>query len=273
MKLGNIIDAIEGLGNNGQDKADRRGLLRSWSKAGLLLATSMAITSKAHAEEDKVRISDAMNVILDMAHLISEYYSAALRTEGLIPTGKQRQTFLAMYADITGHIGYMKGQIIAMGGKPVDVKGYDFSGGQGTEAGPFENSLSDYNIFLELAQLMEDIATGSFKSQVGNFTTSRAVVESAFNMHSINARHAAHIRSLRKALGVDVEPWITMYNGVSDREIDNEVYHRESTAIQLDFTITEITKGKVSANRSREAFDDEFNTGEVIAFIRKFVIV
>jgi len=78
--------------------------------------------------------------------------------------------------------------------KPV----FDFSGGNGTMLGPFATVFTNCNVFLAVAQTFEDTGVRAYKGRAGELVGGGDLLTAALQIHSVEARHAAHIRLMRK---------------------------------------------------------------------------
>lgn len=77
---------------------------------------------------------------------------------------------------------------------------FDFTGGVGTTpgAGPFIRAASEKPFALVTTQGFEDTGVRAYKGQAGNLLSNTVVLETALRIHSVEARHAAKIRRLRR---------------------------------------------------------------------------
>ena len=110
---------------------------------------------------------------------------------------------------------------------------------------PFANTAD----FLLVAQYIEDLGAAAYKGQVQNLLAAgeagKTVLAGALAIHSVEARHAAGIRTLRQMMGVNTRPWIR--NG---REV---IYKENRSGSPIPF--------------NSEAFDGYATQQEVLALV------
>jgi hypothetical protein len=103
-------------------------------------------------------------------------------------TEAESQAVDQILANETDHVSTLS----ALATAPADT--YDFTGGSGSEDGPF--SLTSKEDFFAAAQLLADASVRAYKGQFENLL-GNANLTTAFQIHSVEARHAAQIRNLR----------------------------------------------------------------------------
>ena len=96
-----------------------------------------------------------------------------------------------------------------------------------------------------------------------------AVLTAALNIHSVEARHAAHIRMMRKANGASVKPWITGKDSGIDNAVVQAIYNGEENTTQAGVDVK--TLGGFSANAITEAFDEPLTKEQVLAVATLFI--
>lgn len=158
-----------------------------------------------------------------------------------------KQAFAAYGADEVQHVADLSTVLIALGGDPNQIK---------IPANPNYNAILKRNPFANLPdfllalQFVEDLGAAAYKGQVQNLQAAgkagETVLAGALAIHSVEARHAAGIRSLRQAVvGVDVRPWIR-----SQREV---IYPENRRGAMIPF--------------QTEAFDGFATQEEVLALV------
>ena len=90
-------------------------------------------------------------------------------------------------------------------------------------------------------------------------------------IHSVEARHAAHVRKIRRMTGADAteKPWIT---GKSTNGIGAAVqpsYDGEENTQQLTINVT--TLPGATTNASTEAYDEPLSMDAVLAIVGPFI--
>ena len=168
-----------------------------------------------------------VRAVLEFAYLLenleAEFYKAVLGTSA---TAAQNTRFAEVRSAIStsaetlgtlqqiakheaAHVALLRAAIAAAGGSAATYTGaeFDFTGGNGSGAGPFADAQRDPAVLLALAQVLEDTGVRAYKGQVELLMGDKAVLTTAMRIHAVEARHAARIRRLRNV--TDLKPWIT----------------------------------------------------------------
>lgn len=100
------------------------------------------------------------------------------------------------------HVATLRAAIVAKGGTPptLTAASFDFSGGNGSNTGPFAGVFNNVQVLLLAAQTFEDLGVRAYKGQAGRLINDEAILETALRIHSVEARHAAKIRKVRRML-------------------------------------------------------------------------
>jgi hypothetical protein len=103
------------------------------------------------------------------------------------------------------------------------------------------------------------------------------VLEAALQIHSVEARHAAHIRQMRRALGGALvvgtpKPWITGKMSNINSPAVQASYDGEENTIQATVQITGIGGQAVSADAASEAFDEPLTMTQILAIVDPFIV-
>ena len=208
MNLSNIFQEIENVDEEIYDRVDqRRDVVKNFFKFGSKVAlASMPVAlggllNKAYGRVPG-RILDILNFALTLEHLEYRFYETAMNTPNLLPA-KDNLNIIRDHE--RAHVKFLQDTITQSGGTPVAEGKYDF-----TAKGTFPNVFTDYKEFLSVAQAFEDTGVGAYKGQASNIKRSNDILEAALRIHSVEARHAAHIRFVRLKSGYDaaVRPWI-----------------------------------------------------------------
>ena len=192
---------------------------------------------------------------------------------GIIPAGAALTALTTIRDHENEHVNFLKTAITAAGGKPVSYTAADFDF---TAHGTFPTVFSDYGLMLAVAQTFEDTGVRAYKGQAGNLITNNDYLTAALQIHSVEARHAAHLRSMRRAngslipAGVVLKPWITLnQSGIGSTAVQAS-YNGEENVTQLGITITNIGGQMVSASAASEAFDEPLTKEQVTAIVTPF---
>ncbi|MBL7700140.1 MAG: ferritin-like domain-containing protein [Chitinophagaceae bacterium] len=282
MNLSNIIDEIEKADGEAFDRVNsRRSVLRNFAgvtgKAALaaLPVAFGSLFKKAYAGTRGVQdVFDVLNYALTLEYLEAEFYVQSLLAPGLL-SGQLAMSIQTISKHETAHVNFLKAAITAAGGTPVDKPGFDFSGGKGSGDGPFKNAFSDLGLFLAVAQAFEDTGVRAYKGRAAELLGGEAVTTAALQIHSVEARHAAHIRYMRQQLGSGVgnlQPWITGNMSGIDSELVQPSYNGEENTMQASVEITGINGFEISAESASEAFDEPLTPEQVLAIVDGFIV-
>lgn len=275
MNLQNILNDIEKTDPEFYEKtSERRHLLKSFGSKVALAALPFALGSlfkKAYGKTTDA-ILDTLNYALTLEYLEAEFYNTAIASSGLIPGGAAAGAIAKIAADENAHVAFLKSAITSAGGTPVSKPTFDFSGGNGSGNGPFATAFSDYALFLAVAQTLEDTGVRAYKGAAGNLMSNNDVLTAALNIHSVEARHASHIRKMRKEAGVDVKPWITGNQSGIPAGLVEANYAGEENTMQAGVNIVGINGKAISANAASEAFDEPLTVNDVLAIVDPFIV-
>ena len=109
------------------------------------------------------------------------------------------------------------------------------------------------------------------------------MLTAALQIHSVEARHASHIRQMRRNLptgslipaGVVLQPWITLAQSGIDtgnagaNAAIQAIYAGEENVSQANVPITSAT---IAANEASEAFDEPLTKAQVTAIVDPFIV-
>ncbi|MDO7885185.1 ferritin-like domain-containing protein [Hymenobacter cheonanensis] len=209
MNFFQIISEIEKVDPEVYDRLDSRrsvfkhmsGLGQKLSAAALPLAVG-AIFNKAYAQTPSgLAVTDVLNFALKLEYLESIFYSQRTALVGLSSVNAAALTLIA--TDESNHVNFLRTTITALGGMPVTATAadFDYTGGKGTNAGPFADYRTNPATYLALAQSFEDTGVRAYKgaAPLAVVMANKTVLTAALNIHSVEARHASHLRSMRRA--------------------------------------------------------------------------
>lgn len=261
------------------DRVDtRRKAMSAFAGLGKKIALVSAplmlgsILNKAYGQTPGTSVIDVLNFALTLEYLEYEFYQKATASAGLIPSGAPTNAIITIRNHELAHVNFLKTAITGAGGTPVAKPTFDFSGGNGTGTGPFATAFSNYQLFLAVAQTLEDTGVRAYKGQAGNLINSDDVLEAALNIHSVEARHASHVRQMRKANNFgDVKPWITGKDTGGIGALVQANYNGEELTTQAGVNIINIGGKNVSANAASESFDEPLTTAQVLALVDPFI--
>lgn len=282
MNLNNIIYEIEKADGDVKGRLDtRRSALKNFASfTGKAALASLPIAfgslfKKAYAGTKGVQdVFDVLNYALTLEYLEAEFYAQSLLAPDLL-TGNTAMSIQTISKHETAHVNFLKAAITAAGGTPVDKPEFDFSGGKGSGDGPFKTAFSDLALFLAVAQTFEDTGVRAYKGRAAELLGGGDVTTAALQIHSVEARHAAHIRYLRQQLGSgfgNLQPWITGNMSGINSELVQPSYNGEENTMQASVEITGINGFEISSDAASEAFDEPLTPEEVLAIVDGFIV-
>ena len=133
----------------------------------------------------------------------------------------------------------------------------------------------------------EDTGVRAYKGQAPRLINNNDVLTAALQIHSVEARHASHIRQMRRNLttlpnlvpaGVTLQPWITLaQSGIDTTNAGANAaiqmsYAGEELTTQATVNIINIGGNTISANEASEAFDEPLSKMQVNAIVDPFVV-
>ncbi len=290
MNLQNILSEIEQKDPEVFDKlSDRRKAMKSFSNfAGKVALASIpfafgGMLKKAYGQTPSDVIA-VLNFALTLEYLESEFYKLGVAAPGLIPAGAPLTALTKIRDDENKHVQFLRTAITASGGTPVSftAASFDFTGGNGTQAGPFVGVFTNYDLFLAVAQTFEDTGVRAYKGQAPNLMSNNDILTAALNIHSVEGRHAAHIRYMRKARQTanpgnalyvgNIKPWITLKMSNIGSTAVQASYNGEEITTQAGVNILNVGGQTFSAETASEAFDEPLTKDQVLAIVDPFII-
>lgn len=278
MNLLNIITEIEKKDPEVYDRInDRRSALKNFTGfASKVAAVSMpfmlgSMFKKAYGQTT-TSIVGVLNYALTLEYLESEFYIAGVaRGTALIPAANL-PAFTTIRDHEVAHVAFLRAAITGAGGTPVAKPTFDFTAGNGNNMGPYADVFTNYGTFLAVSQAFEDTGVRAYKGQAGAVMTNKDVLTAALRIHSVEARHAAHVRRLRKERGAaNNDPWITGNNAGGIPGVA-AVYAGEENVAQAGITITNINGLAISVDAATEAFDEPLTMAQVLAIVDPFIV-
>ncbi len=175
------------------------GLGQKLSAAALPLAVG-AIFNKAYAQTPAgLMVNDVLNFALKLEYLESYFYQQRTALVGLSAVNASALTLIA--TDEANHVKFLTGVLGTNAIANPTAAAFDFTGGKGSNAGPFADYRTNPATYLALAQSFEDTGVRAYKgaAPLSAIMANQTVLTAALNIHSVEARHASHIRSMRRA--------------------------------------------------------------------------
>jgi hypothetical protein len=139
------------------------------------------------------QVVDILNYALTLEHFEATFYRTANAKDGLIPP-KYRGLFLEIGKHEGGHVALLSN---ALGNAAVKPPKFDFTAG-----GRYADVFSNFKTFSTLSSTIEDTGVAAFKGQIPNLAGT-PVLQTALQIHSVEARHAGSVRVLVGKPGSD----------------------------------------------------------------------
>ncbi|MDB5233587.1 MAG: hypothetical protein JWR44_580 [Hymenobacter sp.] len=201
MNFFNIIDHLAEVDPDVLDRFDsRRAVFNSLgtvAKRSALAASPLflgALFQKAYAGTTALP-ADVLNYALTLELLEADFYRQFIAA-GTIPAGAPAAAIAKIKQHEDAHVTLLTAAVRTAGGTPVT--------GTSTSGVRFRASAlpTAYADQLQVAQLLEDTGVRAYKGRAAELVGTDLLTV-ALRIHSVEARHAAHIRTMRGQL-----PWV-----------------------------------------------------------------
>ncbi len=298
MNLQNIINEIEKVDPEVYEKLDtRRKVMKNFANISGKLALAVvpvalgSMLSKAYGQTVPTAVVDALKFALTLEQLEAAFYNAIVAAPGLNATltGNSRVAIEKIRDDENKHVTFLSSTIASITGSPAPTAPlFDLTGGNGSGTGPFSGAndpRTNYAVALAMAQTFEDTGVRAYKGQAGAFIPSTGMVndllEAALRIHSVEARHAAKIRIMRREStlavppGYDLKPWITLNEtGVIApfSALVQASYNGEELTTQAGVNLVGTLGGvPISAAAASASFDEPLTKAQVLLIVDPFI--
>ena len=286
MNFANILNHIAETDPEIYERlSPRRKVIRNFVQKVSLTALPFAIGglfNKAYGQVAPDPILEVLNFALTLEHLEHEFYKKALSfsvgpvaPDPLIPSGLDQQAIIKITNHEWKHVVFLQQTISSMGKAFIDVPKFDFSAG-----GAYPTVFDDYDMFLAIAQTLEDTGVRAYKSGAAVLAEQPELLKAALRIHTTEARHAAHIRMMRRnapsaLIMGDVTPWVTGTEsniaGANDEII--LAYSAEDKTEQMKIQIVGINgQTFVNEEHATQAFDEPLAVADVLRIASKFIV-
>ncbi|PSR52202.1 dessication-associated protein [Adhaeribacter arboris] len=275
MNIPNLLTQIEKVDPEIYERLDsRRAIFKHFAGFGKKLAVAAvplafsSMLNKAYGQTNR-SVTDVLKFAYLLENLEAEFYKqAAAKDIFLTPAGKG--AFETIRNHEVAHVAFLK---TALGADAptytADTFDYDAGGLLGGK------TFTDYATMLAVAQAFEDTGVRAYKGQAAFLISNNDVLQAALQIHSIEARHAAHIRRMRRdmaAMPANQKPWITGKDLGGLPSIIQPVYDGEELTTQATVKITGTFGGiTISEAAASEAFDEPLTTEQVTAIVTPFL--
>lgn len=244
MNLFKLITDIEQIDPEVSERYSfysRRNLLKFGSNlvaAGIpvLVAGSLNKALAQSGTPSKAAI-DVLNFALTLEYLEDEFYRIGLGTAGLVP-GSDRTVISQISKHEAAHVALLKS---ALGAGAIAKPTFKFPAG----------TFTSYPTFLATARALEDTGVQAYKGQAGNLINDKAILQTALQIHSVEARHASEVRRI-----LGLKGWVSN--------------PAQTTFTQGGVDLKSLNTGK-SDDALREAFDEPLTKEQVLAIAAPFL--
>ncbi|TDN37324.1 ferritin-like domain-containing protein [Hymenobacter sp. UV11] len=278
MNFLNIINQLAEVDADVLDRLDSRravfSSLGTVAKRSAMAATPMLIASmfqKAYAGTNAGDPVEIFNYALTLELLENDFYNKVKASAFYTAAPAASQAAITQISKHeAAHVALLQKVITGIGGTPVTNVTF--------KASTFA-TLTSFAAQLQVAQLLEDTGVRAYKGRatdlqgIGDVTITGVgtinPLESALRIHSVEARHAAHIRIMRAQT-----PWISG-SGDLDGADNYKGATPESNFTQAGYNLTTagvITPGVTySATDVAAAFDEILTKAEVTTLVTPLI--
>lgn len=233
----------------------RRAVFQSLGTAAkrtALAATPLmlgGLFQKAYAGTNADTPVDILNYALTLELLEADFYKKFIAA-GKIPAGAPTAAIAKIKQHEDSHVKLLTSAITSLGGMPKTGVTFKQS---------IFDTLDTYEKQLQVAQVLEDTGVRAYKGRAAELVGGGDLLTVALQIHSVEARHASHIRYMRGQ-----NSWVSNDDDVKD----NEAYKGatpETNTIQAGFDLTSALGMPYSAADVAAAFDEPLTKDEVLA--------
>lgn len=261
-----------------------------------------ALSRDAWGQSTPATVQATIDFALMLEIFENEFYKAVLGTSSssaqnsafatvraLVPA-TALPTFQQIQRHEASHVAFLTANG-AVNSLNLTATSFDFTGARGAGNGPFARATTELAFLLITAQAAEDTGVRAYKGQAGNLMSNTVVLEAALRIHSVEARHAAKVRRLRRATGA---PAVVRHSGTVSGNASaaagasnissppagvvaalDLIYASENTTMQGTVDVTTSTglpSGVDVAAAASEAFDEPLTRAQVVTIVQGFFI-
>lgn len=276
MNLFGLIEEIEKADPEFQDRiSPRRDAIKNITSFGSKVAVAAlpfafgTLFKKAYGQTATPGVNDVLNYALKLEYLEAAFYNAGVASSLAFSTA-EKSALVTIQGHENAHVtflqGILKSAAVAQTTQGTNGK-YDFTAG-----GTFPTVLTNVDTYFAVAQAFEDTGVRAYKGQAGFLAGNQVALTAALDIHSVEARHAAAIRQIRRSRGATTtKPWISGANDTGIAAVNNN-YAGEDNLLQGGVTITTLAalNGNVATAAATESFDEPLTSAQVVMLVAPF---
>ena len=299
-----------------KEEIDNGSPVRPGIAAALALASvPVALAALSRDVYAQGTLPAGIKAVLDFALALeifeNEFYKAVLGTSASAAQNAAFATVRTAAAAVPGAVNTLQqiqkheaahvATLTATGATNVfglSASSFDFTGARGAGNGPFAKATTDLAFLLQVAQAAEDTGVRAYKGQAANLMSQPAILEAALRIHSVEARHAARIRRMRRAAAgapdtvrfsgtvrgggaaaggaTDLGPQPAMvtaaFNAIYGAGANATTAPNESNVTQAGINVSTLSGANFGVEAAQEAFDEPLDRADVIAIVQPFFI-
>ncbi len=255
-------------------------------------------------------IKGVLDFALALEIFEDEFYKAVLGTSSSTGLNAAFAPVRALAAAVPGAVATLQqiqkheaahiATLLATGATNVfnlTATSFDFTGNRSAAGGgPFSEATTNLAFLLQVAQGVEDTGVRAYKGQAANLMPNPTILEAALRIHSVEARHAARIRRMRRA-AAGAPPEVRYSGTVRGGEraaaggttlgtvnptVVGQTFDKiygagagspsESNVIHAGVNVTALAGASFGAEAAQEAFDEPLSRADVVAIVQPFFI-
>ncbi len=199
MDFFQILSDIEKVDAEVYERFDtRRAIFKNLSGMGKVVtaATMPAVLGtmfrKAYGQTTTLSsdIVNTLNLALSLEYLERYFYQAGIDRN--LFTGNDLNAITIIRDDEVGHINALRAVLGSQAIADPTAAAFDYTAGG--KLTPFASAA----LFLGNAQAFVDTGVRAYKGGAVSLMSNKAILTAALNIHSVEARHSSHIRTMRR---------------------------------------------------------------------------
>ncbi|QJX48523.1 ferritin-like domain-containing protein [Hymenobacter taeanensis] len=298
MNILNLISEIERVDPEVYERLDqRRQMFRHFAGFGKKLAVAAvplamgSMLQKAYGKPKSTGLSEqivyVLNFALGLEYLEYYFYQMGLDAPGLL-TGSARESVTIIRNDERNHVDFLRSVLGSAAIPDPGARAFDYTGSKGGKRPAlFPDVFTNAGTYFAVAQAFEDTGVRAYKGGAPLLISNNTILEAALGIHSVEARHASHIRTMRRGgpqglpgpLTSNPKSWISgddnggpapMYTApVYGPGMPAETYPSEANVTQAGVNL--VTAFGVTMAEASEAFDEPLDPDTVLAIAGNFI--